>query len=240
MATDATVARIWHGWTTVENAGACQTIVEGEVFPAIFERHIPGLLSAHLMRADDFVDGEAEFSTVIWFESLDSVKSFMGRLSTSTHAGERRGGLETVRIRGEALPHLRPLRLRPQTTPRHTRRPPAHNGTSALVTTPRPIAGSRTPRNVLVSRPRRRYAWSLRRDAAHHDWSSLSPTDVICEMTWFSGSATRWYRPTLADGTKAPGGSGVAAGLVKYAACAVGRSRCVDRRRLLSLRFVGG
>jgi len=78
MATDAAVARIWHGWTTIENADLYQTVVQREVFPAIFERHIPGLLSAHLMRADDVADGEVEFTTIIWFESLDSVKSFMG------------------------------------------------------------------------------------------------------------------------------------------------------------------
>ena len=78
MATNATVARIWHGWTTVDNADAYQSVVEGEVFPVIFERHIPGLVSAQLMRADDVVDEEVEFTTIIWFESLDSVKDFMG------------------------------------------------------------------------------------------------------------------------------------------------------------------
>jgi hypothetical protein len=37
MATSVTVARIWHGWTTVENADAYQDVVDGEVLPAIFE-----------------------------------------------------------------------------------------------------------------------------------------------------------------------------------------------------------
>jgi heme-degrading monooxygenase HmoA len=78
LATNTTVARIWHGWTTVDNADAYQSVVDGEVFPAIFERRIPGLVSAQLMRADDVIDGEVEFTTIIWFESLDSVKSFMG------------------------------------------------------------------------------------------------------------------------------------------------------------------
>ena len=73
MAANAAVARIWHGWTTVENADAYQAIAQGEVFPAIFERRIPGLVGAQLMRADDVVDGEVEFTTIIWFESLDSV-----------------------------------------------------------------------------------------------------------------------------------------------------------------------
>ena len=88
MATSATVARIWRGWTTVEDADAYQAIVDGEVLPAIFERHIPGLVSAHLMRADAIVDGEVEFTTIIWFESLDSVKNFMGEDYQRSHVPE--------------------------------------------------------------------------------------------------------------------------------------------------------
>lgn len=30
------------------------------------------------MRADDVVNGEIEFTTIIWFDSLDSVRNFMG------------------------------------------------------------------------------------------------------------------------------------------------------------------
>ena len=78
MGTKATVARIWRGWTTVENADAYQAIAENEVFPAILERRIPGLVNALVMRADDVVDAEVEFTTIIWFDSLDSVRNFMG------------------------------------------------------------------------------------------------------------------------------------------------------------------
>lgn len=88
MNTNAKVARLWHGWTTVENADAYRAVAEGEVFPAIMERRIPGLVSAHLMRADDVVDGEVEFTTIIWFESLDSVKNFMGDDYRNAHLPE--------------------------------------------------------------------------------------------------------------------------------------------------------
>jgi heme-degrading monooxygenase HmoA len=74
----AAVARVWRGWTTPENADAYQSVVEGEVMPEIFARQIPGLISSQVLRADDVVDGEVEFTTIIWFESLDSVKNFMG------------------------------------------------------------------------------------------------------------------------------------------------------------------
>lgn len=72
------VARVWRGWTTPEHADAYQAVAEGEVFPAIMARGIPGLLGAQLLRADDVVDGEVEFTSVIWFDSLDSVRGFMG------------------------------------------------------------------------------------------------------------------------------------------------------------------
>ena len=85
MPTNTPIARIWHGWTSVENADAYQAVVEHEVIPAILERSIPGLSSAQVMRADDVVDGEVEFTTIIWFDSLDSVKGFMGEEYRQAH-----------------------------------------------------------------------------------------------------------------------------------------------------------
>jgi heme-degrading monooxygenase HmoA len=49
---------------------------------------IPGLVSAHLMRADEVENGEVEFTTIIWFESLDSVKNFMGEDYRRAHVPE--------------------------------------------------------------------------------------------------------------------------------------------------------
>lgn len=89
MQPGAGVARVWRGWTTVENADAYQAVAEGEVFPAIMRRGIPGLLGAHLMRADDVVDGEVEFTTIIWFDGLDSVKGLMGEDYRRAHLPER-------------------------------------------------------------------------------------------------------------------------------------------------------
>ena len=85
MATNATVARIWRGWTTVENANAYQAVVDGEVLPAIFARDIPGLVGAHLMRAEAVTDDEVEFTTIMWFETLDSVRNFMGENYQQSH-----------------------------------------------------------------------------------------------------------------------------------------------------------
>jgi len=88
MAMSDTVARIWRGWTTVENADAYQRVVDGEVLPAIFDRSIPGLISAHLMRADMVENEEVEFITIMWFESIDSVKNFMGEDYRRSHVPE--------------------------------------------------------------------------------------------------------------------------------------------------------
>lgn len=46
MGANATVARIWRGWTTIENADAYEAVVDGEVLPVIFARSIPGLVGA--------------------------------------------------------------------------------------------------------------------------------------------------------------------------------------------------
>lgn len=85
----ARIARIWRGWTTPDRAADYEAIVHGEVLPEIFSRAIPGLLGAHLMRAPEPRDGEIEFSTIMWFESLDAVKAFVGEDYQQSHVPER-------------------------------------------------------------------------------------------------------------------------------------------------------
>lgn len=86
---DARIARVWRGWTTPDKAGDYQGVVHGEVLPEIFSRNIPGLLGAHLMRAEREIDEEIEFSTIMWFESLDAVKAFVGDDYEASHVPER-------------------------------------------------------------------------------------------------------------------------------------------------------
>ncbi len=70
------VSRIWRGWTSHDNAAAYQSLLETEILPGIAGRQIEGYGGAHLLRRD-LVD-EVEFVTVLWFESLDAVRSFAG------------------------------------------------------------------------------------------------------------------------------------------------------------------
>lgn len=71
------ISRIWHGWTTHENAGAYQTLLESEILPKIANRKIKGYKGAHLLRRD--LKNQVEFVTILWFESMDAVREFAGK-----------------------------------------------------------------------------------------------------------------------------------------------------------------
>ena len=71
-----TVCRLWRGWTTPENAAAYERIVRGEVIPEIEARRIPGFRHIDLMKRD--LAGEIEFQTLMWFDSVDAIRAFMG------------------------------------------------------------------------------------------------------------------------------------------------------------------
>ena len=71
-----TVCRLWRGWTTPENAAAYERIVRGEVIPGIEARRIPGFRHIDLMKRD--LGGEIEFQTLMWFDSVDAIRAFMG------------------------------------------------------------------------------------------------------------------------------------------------------------------
>ena len=70
------ISRIWHGWTTRENADAYETLLRTEIFSGIATRSIQGYRGIHLLRRD--VDDGVEFVTIMWFDSLDAVRAFAG------------------------------------------------------------------------------------------------------------------------------------------------------------------
>ncbi|MGH8809652.1 MAG: hypothetical protein ACREX0_17400 [Noviherbaspirillum sp.] len=70
------LTRIWHGWTAPENASAYQNLLLTEIFPGIAGRNVPGYLGISLVRRD--IANEVEFATIMWFDSIDSVKAFAG------------------------------------------------------------------------------------------------------------------------------------------------------------------
>ena len=70
------ISRIWHGWTTPENADAYEALLRHEIFAGIEARQIAGYRGIHLLRRD--AGAEVEFVTVMWFDSLDAVRAFAG------------------------------------------------------------------------------------------------------------------------------------------------------------------
>ena len=70
------IARIWHGWTTSANADAYEKLLRTEIFEGIESRRIHGFHGIDLLRRDQAQ--EVEFVTIMWFESLDAVRTFSG------------------------------------------------------------------------------------------------------------------------------------------------------------------
>ena len=71
------ISRIWHGWTTPENADAYETLLKGEILPGIRNRGIAGFRGIDLLRRES--QGEIEFVTILWFDTWDSIREFAGR-----------------------------------------------------------------------------------------------------------------------------------------------------------------
>jgi heme-degrading monooxygenase HmoA len=70
------ISRIWHGWTTPENADRYESLLKEEIFVGIQNRRIPGFKSIQLLRRN--VGREVEFVTIMLFDSLDAVREFAG------------------------------------------------------------------------------------------------------------------------------------------------------------------
>jgi heme-degrading monooxygenase HmoA len=70
------ICRIWHGWTTPANADAYEALLRTEIFHGIAGREIPGYQGIELLRRAD--RELVEFVTIMWFDSLDAVRSFAG------------------------------------------------------------------------------------------------------------------------------------------------------------------
>lgn len=81
------ISRIWHGYTTPENADRYQAIVTGEVIPGILDMKIPGFERIELFRKAR--DTDVEFITVMWFRDLNAVRAFMGEDFEQSHVPPR-------------------------------------------------------------------------------------------------------------------------------------------------------
>jgi heme-degrading monooxygenase HmoA len=71
------ISRIWHGWTTPTKADAYETLLKNEIFIGIGNRRIAGYRGIHLLRRE--LGEEVEFVTVMWFDSMEAVRTFAGQ-----------------------------------------------------------------------------------------------------------------------------------------------------------------
>jgi heme-degrading monooxygenase HmoA len=68
------ITRLWHGWTSRENADRYQSLLESDLLPAI--HRIEGYAGAQVLRRD--AGDEVEFITLTFFDSMDAVRAFAG------------------------------------------------------------------------------------------------------------------------------------------------------------------
>jgi heme-degrading monooxygenase HmoA len=71
------ISRIWHGYTTRQNSDTYENLLKREIFVGISERNIQGYKGIQLLRRE--LETETEFITIMWFDSIDSVKIFAGK-----------------------------------------------------------------------------------------------------------------------------------------------------------------
>ena len=70
------IFRIWHGWTTLQNADTYENLLKKEIFPTIASKNVSGYRGIQLLRRQ--LNDEVEFITIMQFDSLKAVKQFAG------------------------------------------------------------------------------------------------------------------------------------------------------------------
>jgi heme-degrading monooxygenase HmoA len=70
------IKRIWHGYATPERADDYESLLKAEIIKGIEGKNIPGFRRIEVLRRA--VGDEIEFVTIMEFETLDSVKAFVG------------------------------------------------------------------------------------------------------------------------------------------------------------------
>ncbi len=68
------IARIWHGYTTVENANRYEAVKKREMLPGIST--VRGYVGSYLLRRSK--GGEVEFVVIMLWASLDAIRNFVG------------------------------------------------------------------------------------------------------------------------------------------------------------------
>lgn len=70
------IKRIWHGYTTPEDADVYERLLKSGVISGIEGKRISGFRNIDVLRRP--LGDEVEFITIMDFDSLDAVKAFVG------------------------------------------------------------------------------------------------------------------------------------------------------------------
>jgi heme-degrading monooxygenase HmoA len=70
------ISRIWHGWTTLENADKYEALLRVDILPGI--HRVRGYNGAYLLRREAG-NSEMEFMTITQFTDIAAVKVFAGK-----------------------------------------------------------------------------------------------------------------------------------------------------------------
>ncbi len=81
------ILRIWHGYTTKSNADIYENLLKTEIFPGIEEKRIAGYKRIQLLRRE--LEDEVEFTTIMWFEKIESVIAFVGEDYETVYVPEK-------------------------------------------------------------------------------------------------------------------------------------------------------
>ena len=77
------IARIWRGWTSLQNASKLELILRNEAIPSIEKNKPNGLKGIELLTVE--TENEVMFTTIMYFDSIESVKAFAGDEYSKAH-----------------------------------------------------------------------------------------------------------------------------------------------------------
>jgi hypothetical protein len=81
--TNPKIARIWRGYTSVQNAPKLGEILRDKAIPSIEKNRPRGLKGIELFSLKN--DDEVMFTTIMYFDSIESVKAFAGEDYSRAH-----------------------------------------------------------------------------------------------------------------------------------------------------------
>ncbi len=81
------ITRIWHGYTTPANAEIYENLLKQEVFIGIKNKNVKGYRGIQLLRRE--LENEVEFTSITWFDKIESVKQFAGENYETAYVPEK-------------------------------------------------------------------------------------------------------------------------------------------------------